>query len=164
MIDSMRSNKIHYAGLKDPKRYLRKNKVPYPLYSFKDRTIDMSSPVQVYRNIRGKNGYRYSIRQNGLVVAHGDCLMLKDASFVVNASGRQKVLLTGYKNVHAWIKGRLIPSGCGTSHDGDPLPVNISYNPRRHKTFVDDSGHGVCGAMTVLIKYNGVSAAYVDWI
>lgn len=71
---------------------------------FKGRRIDFTKPVEVYRNTKRDC---YSVRQNGVVVAHTTLLRLVDVSFHVNEAGRQRVLKTGVKNVHAWCHGSI---------------------------------------------------------
>lgn len=155
---------VPFAPHSDNSRYVRKDRLPYALLSFRGRKIDLSRPVQVYRNLRGKKGSYFSIRQGGCVVAHGDAMMLRDATFVVQEAGRQRVLSSGRKNVHAWVRGYLTPSGCGTSHDRDDLPCEIHYNPRKNRHFVDYIDRPVQGAEVVLIRPKKISAAYVDWV
>ncbi len=57
--------------------------------SYKNRTIDPYKPVRVYRNLH--NG-KFSVLQDGLVVAHMDQLCLADAKPHVNEAGRQRVI------------------------------------------------------------------------
>jgi len=75
----------------------------------------------------------WSIRQNGLVVAHSyEPLFLRNVSYVVNAKGREKVLLTKTKNVHAYVKGYII--------ENQPIAGFLKkayYNPYNTETFVD---------------------------
>jgi hypothetical protein len=56
----------------------------------------------VYRNLHKKC---WSIKQRGLVVGHADELALKDCECIVNPKGRHRVIKTGVKTVHAYIKG-----------------------------------------------------------
>ena len=56
---------------------------------YKNRKLDNTKPVEVYRNLTRKD-YKYSVRQNGLVVAHTNLLYLLDCKFKVNESGRLK--------------------------------------------------------------------------
>ena len=83
------SNKTYYRNI-----------IPY-----KNRGIDYSKSVQVYKNLN-KPGF-YSIRQNGLVVAHSDYMEIKATKFVVNEIARQKVVSNKRKVVHAWVEGYL---------------------------------------------------------
>lgn len=54
---------------------------------YKDRVIDYSKPVRVYRDLHNKC---YSIQQNGKVVAHAEQLELKECRFIVNQAGRRR--------------------------------------------------------------------------
>lgn len=86
-------------------------------------------PFHIYKNSR-KN--MFSIRQNGKVIGHSKQLFLRDCTFVVNQSGRQKVLDTKVKNVHAYIKGTIIL---------DPNVSNwtqVKYNPYKYSCFVSE--------------------------
>lgn len=65
----------------------------------------------VYRNLH-KPGY-YSIKAlsgplRGKVVGHAMRLRMKDCTFKVSEKGRQRVLSSGHKNVHAGIVGDLM--------------------------------------------------------
>jgi hypothetical protein len=102
---------------------------------YKGRTIDPKRRVEVYRNIN-KPGPQmwYSIRQDGLVVGHTKDITLKNVYFVVREAGRQRVLKTGRKNVHAWVLGYLDRSGrqrygLGKERAG-------MYNPRFSDSFM----------------------------
>lgn len=93
----------------------------------KERTLDRSKPVRVYRNIRRDV---YSVQQKGLVVAHGTALALRDCQFVVNEAGRQRVLAEKRKNVHAYVKGFVL--------DGIPDRDGfrrVTYNPYKMDQF-----------------------------
>ena len=100
---------------------------------FKDRTINHTKPVYVFRNL---NRGGYSIMQGGLVVAHADEVLLVDCTFVVRLAGRRKVIEQQRKNVHAFVKGTLNTS------NKIPFMMRLSaravhYNPYRFETFVD---------------------------
>ena len=100
---------------------------------YKNRIIEIGKPVQVYRNLQRK-GRWYSIRQNGLVVAHSTSLYLLDCKFVVNQKIREKIIKTGNKEVHAYIIGRYYPIKMLWSPH---KPVQISYNPFKAPYFYD---------------------------
>lgn len=96
----------------------------------------MPARVQVYRNIhrsRAAGVPVYSVRDadTGLVVGHTDRIVLADAEFKVSEAGRQRVLRTKAKNVHAWIQGRPVETT-------DPAGgwAAVTYNPYKHETFV----------------------------
>lgn len=139
--------------------------------AFKDRTIDLTKPVRVYRNLHAKV---YSIKQGGRVVAHATRLALMDCRFIVNEKGRQRVIAQKRKNVHAFIEGTLTPfiegtltpSGMGTDPEhhakGRKLPVKVSYNPYKAGTFVSGASKEtpLKRAEVCMFDETGVYAAY----
>ena len=88
----------------------------------------MSDKVFVYRNLTKKC---WSVRdvKTKKVIKHLDTLMLFDCTFKVSEAGRQRVLRTKQRNVHAGIEGYLC----------DIVPVNggiqVYYNPYKQSTF-----------------------------
>lgn len=128
------------------------------IVNYKSRLLDYSKPVKVYRNLNARHSWnRYSIQQGGLVVAHADTIVLCDVSFVVNEAGRQRVLRTQRKNVHAFAVG--IPRYCCGTY-GTPLPLKVSYNPYKAKHFVTAEGHKVTGALCSVLGPEGITVAY----
>lgn len=99
------------------------------MIAFKNRDIDYTKPVFVYRNLTKDC---FSVQQNGRVVAHAQNLSMRNNTFNVCESGRQKVLKTGQKNVHAKIKGFLV----NNDHISN-LPNKINYNPYKYNSFVN---------------------------
>lgn len=99
--------------------------------SYKNRTIDFSKPVEIYRCLN-KKGVVYSIRQNGLVVSHTTNFVLKDCTFLINKSGKQLSIKTQIRNVHAFIKGYL------TTHDDikNTFSYQLFYYPFLNKKFI----------------------------
>ena len=103
--------------------------------------------VQVYKNLH--NG-KYSIRaahgkHKGLVIGHASEIHLEDAKFKVNESGRQRVIKTGQKNVHAYVQGNLVcvtdwneryPTQVPTDHVNQMYDVPVTYNPYKFTSFV----------------------------
>jgi hypothetical protein len=134
------------------------------VYSFKGRNIDLEKPVYVYRNLH-KEGIWYSVKQNNLVVAHAQLMVLGDCKFMVNEKGRQRVLKNKQKNVHAFIKGFYTTSGMGTTAAKNDLPAMIEYNPYCNKTFICSNltvkPYSVKGAMIVILS-SVVRASYTD--
>ena len=102
--------------------------MPMNITPYKARTIDLTKPVKVYKNLT--NG-KWSIKQGNHVVAHADELFLRDPYFEVNENGRQRVIRERKKYVHAYICGML---------DTDITDVvggsQITYNPYHNSTFV----------------------------
>ena len=58
--------------------------------------------VEVYYNL---HRHLFSIRHKGKVIGHRRYVSLSDVTFAVQPAGRKKVLETGQKNVHAFVRG-----------------------------------------------------------
>jgi len=103
----------------------------------------------------------------GIVVAHCDAFVMTDCTFKVSEPGRQRVLTSGRKNVHAgvigyvqrWV-GRLQPM----PSDIDSSGATIKYNPRTGSHFypvgalleVAHSARVVVGLPFALVKAQGL--------
>jgi hypothetical protein len=87
--------------------------------------------VWVYFNVRTGD---YSVRKQGRVVLHTENIALRDCEFRVWESGRQKVLKTGAKNVHAFVVGTIDESGRAPSCSRQTA---VRYNPFETETFVE---------------------------
>jgi hypothetical protein len=94
---------------------------------YKNRTINPDKPVKVYWNLRLDC---YSVQQSGKVVTHADQVELRDVTFHVNESGRQRVLKERRKNVHAFVVGYL--DEYFAKRDWD---IKIVYNPYKYDSF-----------------------------
>ena len=129
---------------------------------YKGRSLDKTKPVEVYRNLNDSTGNkRYSVRQNGLVVGHCNRLLLNNCSFIVNQKGRKRVIEDKRKNVHAFIRGKIVDSAMGSGlDDNNPWPVKVTYNPYKNTSFVSGLGNCLIGALAVFIREDGVWAAY----
>ena len=106
------------------------NIIPY-----KGRAVEPGQEVQVYLNTHND---LYSIRDkaSGLVLGHATGVHLAKATYHVGNAGRQKVIETGQKNVHAWVEGGFIRALGWRSFFYDGFRVAV-YNPLYHETFVD---------------------------
>lgn len=128
------------------------------------RAIDLKRRVRIYRNTspRYRKEHIYSVLQDGRVVAHVSSIMLYDVRFIVSEAGRQRVLRTGHKNVHAFISGFISDEhgGMGTDHTGK-LPAKITYNPRVMDTFCWGT-QKLLGARCVILNQHGVTGAYLE--
>ena len=135
--------------------------------------------VDIYRNLhQGCMSIRSRQRLNyyGRVVGYSNLLLLHNCRFVVNEGGRQKVLATKRKNVHAFVRGEL-----KTGHGEWLTPINrlsaapsdilsiplddwvqVTYNPYCDTTFVikdnQRGGEPIREARMVLIRNNKVYA------
>lgn len=118
---------------------------------FKNRAINPSFKVRVHRNLH--NGM-YSVVQHGLVVAHASHIVLSDCEFVVNESGRQRVIRDKRKNVHAFVVGYL-----AVNQNVQSLWTHISYNPYKGASFVTPENDSVSKAFVVCLDtFTGVTA------
>lgn len=91
--------------------------------------------VRVYWNTRKKT---FSIQdyKTRKVIEHRDRLILTNVTFKVYESGRQRVLKTGHKNVHAFVIGDYYESEPLCYVDENSFNMGVMYNPRVHKEFV----------------------------
>lgn len=89
--------------------------------------------VMVYFNLHRKLWSIKSLK-TGLVIGHAKTVILSDVKPRVSEAGRQKVLETKQKNVHAGIVGTLesYKDYKESLKDYD----EITYNPYKYKTFV----------------------------
>lgn len=118
--------------------------------SYKGRGIEIGEPVQAYRCLPRK-GKVYSLRQNGLVVAHTTSVILRSCYFRIQQSGRNRALETGRRNVHAYIEA------CGIVNSSQvDFPVKIVYTIA--DGFRTTNGDKVVYAKVVLLDENGCSA------
>lgn len=93
---------------------------------FRNRTLDPNKPVCVYRNL---NKDVFSLKQGGRVVAHSDRLCLENVVMRVSQKGRQRVICTRRKNVHAYLIGHVCEA---------PKPnraSELTYNPYMFGSF-----------------------------
>lgn len=124
---------------------------------FKDRVIDRTKPVKVYRNLN-KPGVTYSVQQGGLIVAHAKRIDLRGVTFVVNEAGRQRVIKEKRKNVHAFVVGTVEHRESTTEY-----PARVSYNPYTGGQFYDrETLDSVVKAEAVHINNAGVTACLVE--
>ena len=94
--------------------------------------------VEVYWNLHKR---LFSVRalegdNKGRVIEHAYTVSLVNAKFAVQPAGRERVRQEGKKNVHAFVRGRLIPTH-GNFNPFDPPPREVTYNPYMYDTFVD---------------------------
>lgn len=107
--------------------------------------------VKVYRNLHKEC---YSIQARGLVVAHADNVTLMSVNFVVQPAGRQRVLDTKKKNVHAFAVGdRLFSNKDGVY---DSSFTKIRYNPYMRDYFFIDGYRKVVGCEMLVLTPEGM--------
>jgi hypothetical protein len=93
--------------------------------------------VEVYKNLH--NGLMSVREAHGLVLTHEDVVFVRDARFVVQPKGRERVLREKRKNVHAFVRGTLAGFSPGTLEGFDDYESwnKARYNPYEGPTFVD---------------------------
>lgn len=112
-------------------------------HSYKGRNVLPGQRVEVYRNLRYKNESVYSVRdpETRLVLGHSKTLLLTNCNFIVQETGRQRVLREKRKNVHAWIEGNF-----GIVHNDDEEifgnGAKVTYNPYQNERFVREADGG----------------------
>lgn len=90
--------------------------------------------VKVYKNLH-KDCYSVVNLATGRVCDHSHAVVLYNAEFRVSEKGRQRVLRTKQKNVHAYVVG-VLASMRGKVFP-DYKPKIAYYNPYKTKTFVN---------------------------
>jgi len=109
--------------------------------SYRDRVLAPGQLVYVYRN---STADCWSVRamdgpEKGHVIAHRDDLLLVWCGFKVSEAGRQRVIRTGHKTVHAGVIGLV-------AHPETPYPValpeHLAYRPTEAARF---QAHGLDG-------------------
>jgi len=132
--------------------------------------------VRIYRNLKVRDHRAWSVMaydgpNKGKVIDVVDAVILKDARFVVNEGGRQRVLREKQKNVHAFVDGTLVKTfplnTLKADLDGEALAPGrgvrsrIGYDPYRFSTFVreDCALRPVAEAPVVVVAPKGVYAA-----
>jgi hypothetical protein len=77
--------------------------------------------------------------QGGVIKASARQIRLKDAEFLVRESGRQRMLQSAKRNVHAYVVGELV----AYTHPDEDRALDLlagrgaRYNPFRYSAFVD---------------------------
>lgn len=108
--------------------------------------------VRVYKNLHKDC---YSVRamegpMKGLVIAHCNNIVLKDAKYIVSEKGRERVLRERTKNVHAFVEGYIV-SLVTIGKSGFDYPIHtqlpfetsyeVTYNPYKFSSFVYKESH-----------------------
>lgn len=107
--------------------------------------------VEVYYNIlKGC----LSVKWHGRVIGHVEAVTLRNATFHVSEAGRQRVLRTKRKNVHAVVRGELVKYWAPTELVSD----RVRYNPYNNATFVMDDGSPIHRAFELSINGNFMQA------
>ncbi len=98
--------------------------------------------VEVYWNL---HKHLFSVRalegpNKGRVISHSHGITLTDAKFVVQPAGRERVRREGKKNVHAFVRGRVVGGEFEHRYTMARSPLwlkdRVTYNPYIYDTFV----------------------------
>lgn len=92
-----------------------------------------SAKLDIYWNLH-KHCWSILDRAQGLVVLHLNNLIAEDVKLVVQPAGRARVLATGRKNVHAFIRASSIIISDYSVWDDQA--VRLKYNPYKFSSFV----------------------------
>jgi hypothetical protein len=126
----------------------------------------MGLKVRVYWNLH-KKCWSVQDGKSGLVVDHGQYVVMHDVSFIVRKGGRERVLREGKKNVHAFAcgtlkrieekkKGRLTPKELLKN----PYRKEVTYNPYIYNSFVwKKTGKPVTNSSSVIMVGGRVFAS-----
>lgn len=111
-------------------------------------TKDYLKPGPAFRVYRNLHKNCFSIKRQGLVLGHAEALYMQNVTFAVSEAGRQRVLRTKRKTVHATVNARnftVMPKS-------DPFPIHgvpedkvwteIHYNPYKCDGFYAVSKDG----------------------
>ena len=124
--------------------------------------------VEVYFNLH-KKLFSVRSRMTGKVIAHVDKVSLCDPKFVVRKSGRDRVRREGKKNVHAFVKGKLLNPTEETLLGALEVLIkvikkgkDVTYNPYKYESFVyadteqpiDNADYAVLSVDTATNKTN----------
>lgn len=113
----------------------------------------MALQFKVYKNLH-KNCYSIQNKYSGLVVEHATTATLLNVSFVVQPAGRQRVLDTNRKNVHAFAVGERLFSNKTGAYDKTFTPIH--YDPYEHDYFYTNDGRKVLGCAMLVLNSEGM--------
>jgi len=98
----------------------------------------------IYRNLH-IDGVCYSVKDvsTGKVILHAPNIVVKNARFVVQKGGQEKVRQLGRKQVHAGVRGEVVVDPTEITAVLPAVNERVFYNPYVNDTFVDGSGSEV---------------------
>lgn len=117
--------------------------------------------VDVYYNLHKRT---FSIRSResesyGRIVGHSDNVVIISPEFVVRQAGREKVLKTKQKNVHAFVRGHVLEDYAPKKEYIIPSGKKdiAKYNPYKYTHFVNSKEERVYNAdMAVMTNNNNI--------
>jgi len=132
----------------------------------KGKVMKTDNRVRVYLNLNRKKSGKdkclsvqtYIPGTGWRVADYANAVFLRDVTFEVNENGRKKVLVTGRKNVHAYVVGMRMDEDNERPMGG----FTVRYNPKKVSTFVDARGMPVHEADWATVTPGGVIAGRND--
>ena len=112
-----------------------------------------SAKYYIYRNLHTGG---FSVKRRGKVIDRPHQFMAINALFVVNENGRQRVIGSGHKNVHAYLVCDDYVNLCQTA---TYLLSEITYNPYLHETFIKKGAETPVYNSRYVYGYQGIIAA-----
>lgn len=107
--------------------------------------------VFVYRNLHRKC-YSVKSMQTGRVLFHADDITLVNVKFRVGKAGRERVLRTKQKNVHAGVVGYIADVSLLCQS------IKVTYNPYKYSSFVRQDESSIVEAKIAHIDASGINA------
>lgn len=114
------------------------------------------STVKVYYNLHRQC---WSLKRSGEPVRHAESVLLRNCTFVVWQSGRERVLRERRKHVHAFAQG--VDCGIAEPTLYEALGLRrATYNPYRNPTrpgmfYLKDTGENIIGADAAYLLEDG---------
>jgi hypothetical protein len=114
----------------------------------------MEAKYYIYKNLHRN---MFSIRHKGRVIEHARTIMINNASFKVNEAGRQRVLATKQKNVHAFVVADNYSTDINAIDSWNQSNIKpVRYNPYIKEFFFDADENKVESAEKLLMYYSGL--------
>ena len=111
--------------------------------------LDTKTPADkvtyVCRNLH-TNMWSISSCKTGKLIEHRTTVYLSDPEFRVGEKGRQRVLSTHTKNVHAGAVGKLFDDDCLIQQYSTLPTVPIYYDPVKNRRFLDSDNNPIDSA------------------
>tara|TARA_R110000824_G_scaffold526_2_gene3320 strand:+ start:2949 stop:3359 length:411 start_codon:yes stop_codon:yes gene_type:complete len=111
--------------------------------------------VKVFRNLH-MPGVMWSVRgPDGKILMHSKAVLLRNATFIVQPAGREKVRREKKKVVHAFVKGELVSDPQESCEHilglNDNVLCSVAYNPYKNDEFVVANNLEIKSAESILI-------------
>ena len=111
-----------------------------------------SATLDIYWNLH-RGLWSVRDRRQERVILHQQSLVANDVSFIVQPAGRAKVIATGRKNVHAFVRASSII--LTEEFEMSEKNIRIRYNPHKWALFVDDNFEPIYSADHVILTKDG---------